>query len=108
MRGEVGYVSGFQTSDEMSGVAGKVNGEAGPIEDEAKRVSTSHVTATDAGRDFADQGAAYLDALQHHVVASVRAFATATGSLGDRLTGAYQRYSDADGLTTSTLGHAHE
>ncbi|HKN97620.1 MAG TPA: hypothetical protein VJX10_10920 [Pseudonocardiaceae bacterium] len=101
-------MSGFQTSDEMSGVAGRVHGEAGPIEDEAKHISTSHVTAADAGRDFADQGAAYLAALQHHVVASVRAFATATTGLGDRLTGAYQRYSQVDGLTTGTLGQAHE
>jgi hypothetical protein len=61
------------------------------------------VTAADAGRDFAAQGAAYLDALQQHVVASVRAFATATTVLGDKLTETYDRYTHTD-----LHGHPHE
>jgi hypothetical protein len=92
----VGQVAGYQTSDEMSGVAGKVTGEAGPIGDEAELISTSHVVASDAGRDFADKGTAYLTALQHNVVAGVRAFATATTTVGDRLTDTYRRYSQAE------------
>ncbi|HEX5119671.1 MAG TPA: hypothetical protein VFW65_31165 [Pseudonocardiaceae bacterium] len=96
----------FQTSDEMSGVAGRVNGEAGPIGDEATHISMSHVVASDAGRDFADQGTAYLDALQHHVVAGVRAFATATTTLGDKLADTYQRYAHTeDGHTSRMRAH---
>lgn len=95
-------MAGYQTSDEMSGVAGRVNGEAGPIEDEAKAISRSHVRAGDAGHDFADQATAYLDVLQRNVVASVRAFNSATTTLADKLTDTYRRYAGAEERNTGT------
>jgi excreted virulence factor EspC (type VII ESX diderm) len=97
-------VSGFQTSDEMAGVASKVNAEVGPIGDEARTIGRSHVQAGDAGPDFADRGTAYLNALQHNVVASVRAFGTATTTLADKLTDTYQRYSGTESHNSGKLG----
>jgi hypothetical protein len=68
---------GFQTSDEMSSVASKVNGEVGPIGDEADAVGKTHVAAADGGRDFGDKATAYINALNNNVVASIKAIAAA-------------------------------
>ena len=38
-------MTGYQTSDEMSGVASKVSGEVGPIGDEADAIGRSQVGA---------------------------------------------------------------
>lgn len=96
-------MSGFQTSDEMSGVAGKVNGEVGPIGDEAESIGRTHVRSGDGGHDFTDKCDAYLNALQQNVVGSVRAFGTATTTLADKLTDTYQRYAGTEAQNTGTL-----
>jgi hypothetical protein len=102
-------MSGYQTSDEMSGVAGKVNGEVGPIGDEADAIGKSQVGASAGGRDFGDRATAYASALQANVIASVKAFGTATTTLSDKLTDTYNQYEGAEsknssGITTSGEG----
>jgi hypothetical protein len=99
-------VSGYQTSDEMSGVAGKVSGEIGPIGDEADAIGRSQVGASDGGRDFGDKATAYATALHDNVIASIRAYATATTTVSDKLTDTYRQYAGAEGhnagrITTS-------
>jgi hypothetical protein len=89
-------VTGYQTSDEMSGVASKVSGEVGPIGDEADAIGKSQVGGSDGGRDFADKATAYATALHTNVVGSIRAFATATTTLSDKLTDTYQQYSGTE------------
>jgi hypothetical protein len=101
-------VGGYQTSDEMAGIAAKVNAEAGPIGDEADAITRSQVSTADGGRDFGDKAAAYAAALRHNVIASVHSYATATAALSTRLVDTYHRYAgaDADGAGTITrAGH---
>jgi hypothetical protein len=101
-------VSGYQTSDEMSGVASKVSSEVGPIGDEADAIGKSQVTAGDAGRDFNDKGTAYVAALQNNVVASVKAYGTATTTLSDKLTDTYQQYSSSESQNSSSITSSGE
>jgi hypothetical protein len=89
-------MSGYSTSDEMSGVASKVSGEVGPIGDEADAIARSQVSGADAGRDFGDKANAYIAALRNNVIASVHAYGTATTTLSTRLTDTYQRYANAE------------
>ena len=96
-------MTGFSTSDEMSTVAGKVNGEIGPIGDEASAIGKSHVSAGDGGRDFQDKATAYITALNNNVVASIKAYGTATTQLGDRLTSTYQQYSNTESNNTGNV-----
>ncbi|HEX4724040.1 MAG TPA: hypothetical protein VH333_16095 [Pseudonocardiaceae bacterium] len=99
-------MSGYQTSDEMSGVASKVSAEVGPIGDEADAIGKSQVGASDGGKDFGDKATAYATALHDNVIASVKAFGTATTTLSDKLTDTYQQYSSAEGQNASSLTKA--
>lgn len=99
-------MTGFQTSDEMSGVASKVKGEVQPISDEADAVGRSQVGASDGGRDFGDKATAYATALHDNVVASIRAYSTATSTLGDRLTDTYRQYSNTESRNVGTVRNA--
>jgi hypothetical protein len=96
-------VAGYQTSDEMSGVASKVSSEVGPIGDEADAIGKSQVTGSDGGKDFADKASAYVTALQNNVIASVKAYGTATTTLSDKLTDTYQQYSSTDSQTSGSI-----
>lgn len=90
-------MTGFQTStDEMSGVASKVSGEVGPIGDEADAIGKSQVSGSDGGRDFVDKATAYANALKSNVIASVKAYGTATTTLSTKLTDTYQQYHSTD------------
>jgi len=102
-------VSGYQTSDEMSGVASKVSAEVGPIGDEADAIGKSQVGASDGGRDFGDKATAYATALHNNVIASLKAYGTATTTLSDKLTDTYRQYANTEGqnagrVTTSGEG----
>ncbi len=101
-------MSGYQTSDEMTGVASKVSGEVGPIGDEADAIGNSQVTGSDAGRDFADKGTAYANALKSNVIASVKAYGTATTTLSDKLTDTYQQYASNESSTTGSINKSGE
>jgi hypothetical protein len=96
-------VAGYQTSDEMSGVASKVSSEVGPIGDEADAIGKSQVAGGDGGKDFADKATAYATALQNNVIASVKAYGTATTTLSDKLTDTYQQYASTDSQTSSSI-----
>ena len=99
-------MSGYQTSDEMSGVASKVSAEVGPIGDEADAIGKSQVGASDGGKDFGDKATAYATALHNNVIASVKAFGTATTTLSDKLTDTYQQYASTEGSNASSLTKA--
>lgn len=94
-------MSGYQTSDEMTGVAGKVSAEVNAIGDEADAIGKSQVGASDGGRDFGDKATAYASALHDNVIASLRAYGTATTTLSDKLTDTYHQYANAE-TTNST------
>jgi hypothetical protein len=97
-------VTGYQTNTgEMSGVASKVSGEVGPIGDEADAIDKSQVSGSDGGRDFADKATAYANALKNNVLASVKAFGTATTTLSDKLTDTYQQYGSTETANTGTV-----
>lgn len=96
-------MTGYQTSDEMSGVASKVNNEVGPVGDEATAIGRSQVTGEDGGQDFSSQVSAYVQALQNKVLASVKAYGTATTTLGDTLTTTYQQYSSTESQNSSSI-----
>lgn len=96
-------MSGYQTSDEMSGVASKVSGEVGPIGDEADAIGKSQVGASDGGRDFGDKATAYATALHNNVIASIKAYGTATTTLSDKLTDTYNQYANAEGTNSSSI-----
>ena len=102
-------MGGYQTSDEMSGVASRVNVEVGPIGDEADAITRSQVSTADGGRDFGERAAAYADALRHNVIASIRSYGAATTALGGRLVDTYHRYLEAEadtaGSTTGSGNH---
>lgn len=99
-----GQVTGYQTSTgDMAGVASKVNGEVTAIGDEADAIGKSQVSGSDGGRDFADKATAYATALHNNVIASVKAFGTATTTLGDKLTDTYQQYGATEVSNTSTV-----
>ncbi len=89
-------MAGYQTSDEMSGIASKVSGEVGPIGDEADAIGRSQVGAGDGGRDFGDKATAYAAALHDNVIASIKAYGTATTTLSDKLTDTYRQYAGAE------------
>ena len=99
-------MSGYQTSDEMSGVASKVSGEVGPIGDEADAIGKSQVGAPDGGKDFGDKATAYATALHNNVIASIKAYGTATTTLSDKLTDTYKQYAGAEGQNAGTLNKA--
>lgn len=99
---------GYQTSDEMSGVASKVSGEVGPIGDEATAIGRTQVTSADGGRDFASQASAYVQAMQNNVLASVKAYGTATTTLSDKLTDTYQQYAGTESQNAGTLTKSGE
>lgn len=99
-------MTGYQTSDEMSGVASKIKGQVQPISDQADAVAKSQVGASDAGRVFQDKGTAYVNALHNNVIASIRAYSTSTSTLGDRLSDTYRQYSQTEGQNTSTVRKA--
>jgi hypothetical protein len=101
-------VSGYQTSDEMSGVASKVSGEVGPIGDEADAIGKSAVGAGDGGRDFGDKATAYATALHDNVIASIRAYGTATTTLSDKLTDTYNQYANTEGANASRVSQSGE
>jgi hypothetical protein len=95
---------GYQTStDDMAGVASKVSGEVGPIGDEADAIGKSQVSGSDGGRDFQDKATAYANALKNNVIASIKAYGTATTTLGDKLTDTYQQYGNTEQANTSTV-----
>lgn len=96
----------YQTSDEMSEIAGKVRAEVGPIGNEADAIADSQVSTEAGGRDFGDKAFAYAEALRHNVIASVRSYGTATNTLSVRLVDTYHRYAHVEvggkGLITKT------
>jgi hypothetical protein len=96
-------VAGYQTSDEMTGVASKVSGEVGPIGDEADAIGKSQVTGSDGGKDFSDRASAYVTALQTNVIGSIKAFGTATTTLSDKLTDTYQQYASTETSNTGSI-----
>jgi hypothetical protein len=96
-------VAGYQTSDEMSGVASKVSSEVGPIGDEATAVGRSQVTSSDGGRDFASAASAYAQVLQNNVLASLKAYGTATTTLSDKLTDTYHQYASAETQNSGSI-----
>lgn len=96
-------MAGYQTSDEMSGVAGKVNAEVGPIGDEADAIGRSQVGAGDGGRDFGRKATAYATALHDNVIASIKAFGTATTTLSNKLTDTYQQYAGSESQNSSSI-----
>jgi hypothetical protein len=98
-----GQVAGYQTSDEMSGIAGKVNAEVGPIGDEADAIGRSQVGAGDGGRDFGDKATAYATALHDNVIAGVKAFGSATTTLSDKLTDTYRQYAGAETQNSTSI-----
>ena len=77
---------------ELAAVTTKIKNQVTPIGEQADKLSRGQVTAADFGRAFHDKGAAYTTALHDHVVAAVRAYSTATSTLGDRLHDSYQEY----------------
>ena len=101
-------MSGYQTSDEMSGVASKVSGEVGPISDEADAIGKSQVGASDGGRDFGDKATAYATALHNNVIASIKAYGTATTTLSDKLTDTYNQYANTEGANASRVTSSGE
>jgi hypothetical protein len=95
---------GYQTNtDDMAGVASKVSGEVGPIGDEADAIGKSQVSGSDGGRDFADKATAYANALKDNVIASVKAYGTATTTLSDKLTDTYQEYGKTETANARTV-----
>lgn len=96
-------MTGYQTSDEMTGVAGKVRAEVGPIGDEADAIGKSQVAASDGGRDFGDKATAYATALHDNVIAGIKAYGTATTTLSDKLTDTYNQYAHAEGQNTGRI-----
>jgi hypothetical protein len=96
-------VAGYQTSDEMSGVASKVSGEVVPIGDEADAIGKSQVGGGDGGRDFAAKATAYATALHDNVIASIKAYGTATTTLSDKLTDTYNQYSGTEVRNKGTI-----
>src|SRR5262245_2112803 len=95
---------GYQTStDDMAGVASKVNGEVGPIGGRADAIGKSQVSGSDGGRDFQDKATAYANALKNNVIASIKAYGTATTTLGDKLTDTYQQYGSTEQANTGTV-----
>jgi hypothetical protein len=101
-------VSGYQTSSEMSGVASKVSSEVGPIGDEADAIGKSQVGASDGGRDFSDKATAYATALHDNVIASVKAYGTATTTLSDKLTDTYNQYTGTETQNSSSITSSGE
>jgi hypothetical protein len=86
-----------------------VSGEVGPIGDEADAIGKSGVGASDGGRDFGDKATAYATALRNNVIASLKAYGTATTTLSDKLTDTYNQYANAEtqnagNITTSGEG----
>ena len=96
-------MTGYQTSDEMTGVASKVSGEVGPIGDEADAIGRSQVGAADGGKDFGDKATAYATALHDNVIASIKAYGTATTTLSDKLTDTYNQYANAEGQNAGRI-----
>jgi hypothetical protein len=101
-------VSGYQTSSEMSGVASKVNSEVGPIGDEADAIGKSQVAASDGGKDFSDKASTYATTLHDNIIASVKAYGTATTTLGDKLTDTYNQYATTEGQNSSSITSSGE
>lgn len=90
---------------ELSTVTTKIKNQVTPIGEQADRIAAGQVVAADFGRAFHDKGQSYTDALHDNVIAAVRAYATATGTLGDRLHDAYQQYTtDEQGNTKGMQG----
>lgn len=88
---------------EMSAVTTKVKNQVTPINDQADKLTKGQVTAADFGRVFQDKGSAYATAVQDNLVGSVRAYATATSTLGDRLHDSYQEYSQTEQGNTAGM-----
>lgn len=95
--------SGFQTSDEMSGVASKVASEVQTIGDEATAIGKSQVSQSDGGKDFASAAAQYIQLLDNNVLASVKAYGTATTTLSDKLTDTYKQYASNESQTSGSI-----
>lgn len=95
--------SGFQTSDEMSGVAGKVASEVQTIGDEATAIGKSQVSQSDGGKDFAAAAAQYVQLLDNNILASVKAYGTATTTLSDKLTDTYKQYAGTESQTSASI-----
>lgn len=96
-------MAGYQTSDEMSGVASKVSGEVGPIGDEATAIGRSQVSQSDGGKDFASAAAQYAQLLNSNILASVKAYGTATTTLSDKLTDTYHQYASTESQNSSSI-----
>jgi hypothetical protein len=97
-------VSGYQTNtNDMAGVASKVNGEVTPIGDEADAIGKSQVSGSDGGRDFADKATTYANALKTNVIASVKAYGTATTTLSTKLTDTYTQYGQTEAANATTV-----
>jgi hypothetical protein len=92
----------------MSGVASKVSSEVGPIGDEADAIGKSQVAAGDGGRDFSDKATAYATALHDNVVASIKAYGTATTTLSDKLTDTYKQYANTEGQNSGSITSSGE
>ena len=92
---------------EMSAVTTKIKNQVTPISDQADKLDRGQVTAADFGRAFKDKGTTYTTARHDKLIAVVRAFSTATSTLGDRLHDAYQEYERTEaGNTTGLRGRS--
>jgi hypothetical protein len=95
---------GYGTSTgELAGVTGKIKQQVTPIGDQADKLAAGQVTAADFGRVFHDKGTAYTTALHDNVIAAIRAYSTATSTLGDRLHDSYQQYARDDKANTKAM-----
>lgn len=105
--GAVQVSDGYGTeTGEIGGVAAAVTRHVTPINDLADRIGGSAVGSTDFGAPFAEQAGAYGTAVHDKVVAALRAYATATSTLGDRLSDAHRQYATDDSLSTAKVGEA--
>lgn len=93
---------GAQTGD-MAAVTTKVKSQVTPISEQADKLDHGQVAAADFGRAFQDKGTAYTTARHDKLVAPVRAYSTATSTLGDRLHDAYQDYEQTEQGNASGL-----
>jgi hypothetical protein len=103
MRGDA-VPDGYGTrTGELAAVTTKIKNQVTPIDDQADKLTQGQVTAADFGRVFHDKGTTYTTAVHDNLVGSVRAYATATSTLGDRLHDAYQEYSQTEGANTKAM-----
>ncbi|OLR90594.1 hypothetical protein [Actinokineospora bangkokensis] len=96
-------MDGYTTGGELAGIAGRVKAQAEPIGAQADAVDHGQVGDADFGRAFAGTGSAYTAALRDHLVHSIRAYATATSTYGDRLTDTHRQYAETEQANTGNV-----